>query len=230
MVGLTHRRAVLRDNSRILWRRQVKVEPLKIGDPLRIWRHLDVDGQSPWFRSMGRNKKSVTIDLKTKEGRSLVRKLVDKSDVLIENFKPGTMEKWGMGPDDLYTTNPTLIYTRVSGYGQTGPYSPRPGYASVCEGMGGFRHVNGHPGDPPVRPNISLGDSLAGVHAALGTVMALLARDRLKGVARARRTGQVVDVAIYEAVLNMMEGAVPEFDRLGEVRIGSLGLYNVVRR
>ncbi|RUS16386.1 CoA-transferase family III domain-containing protein [Endogone sp. FLAS-F59071] len=158
----------------------------------------------------------------------LVRRLADKSDVLIENFKPGTMEKWGLGPAELYASNPGLIYTRVSGYGQTGPYSSRPGYAAVCEGMGGFRYVNGCPGNPPVRPNISLGDSLAGLHAALGVVLGLLARDQLRNVTRAelgtknegrtKRTGQVIDVAIYEAVLNMMEGIVPEFDRLGKIR------------
>ncbi|CAO3672458.1 unnamed protein product [Umbelopsis ramanniana] len=195
----------------------VKVEPPKLGDPLRVWRHLDSDGQSPWFRSLGRNKKSVCIDLRTEKGRSLVKKLAEESDVLIENFKPGTMEKWGLGPDDLYKTNPNLIYTRISGYGQTGPYSKRAGYASVCEGMGGFRYVNGHPNQPPVRPNISLGDSLAGLHAALGVVMGLLARQRI-GETGASKTGQVVDVAIYESVLGMMEGVIPEFDRFNEIR------------
>ncbi|KAI9285564.1 CAIB/BAIF family protein [Umbelopsis sp. AD052] len=195
----------------------VKVEPPKLGDPLRVWRHLDSDGQSPWFRSLGRNKKSVCIDLRTEKGRSLVKKLAEESDVLIENFKPGTMEKWGLGPDDLYKTNPKLIYTRISGYGQTGPYSKRAGYASVCEGMGGFRYVNGHPNQPPVRPNISLGDSLAGLHAALGVVMGLLARQRI-GETGGSKTGQVVDVAIYESVLGMMEGVIPEFDRFNEIR------------
>ncbi|KAH8552706.1 putative formyl-coenzyme A transferase [Umbelopsis sp. PMI_123] len=195
----------------------IKVEPPKLGDPLRVWRHLDSDGQSPWFRSIGRNKKSVCIDLRTEKGRSLVKKLAEESDVLIENFKPGTMEKWGLGPDELYKTNPDLIYTRISGYGQTGPYSKRPGYASVCEGMGGFRYVNGHPNQPPVRPNISLGDSLAGLHAALGVVMGLLARQRI-GDTGASKTGQVVDVAIYESVLGMMEGVIPEFDRFSEIR------------
>ncbi|KAM3580585.1 hypothetical protein VKS41_007246 [Umbelopsis sp. WA50703] len=195
----------------------VKIEPPKVGDPLRVWRHLDSDGQSPWFRSLGRNKKSVCIDLRTEKGRSLVKELAQQSDVLIENFKPGTMEKWGLGPDELYKTNPDLIFTRISGYGQTGPYSKKPGYASVCEGVGGFRYVNGHPGQPPVRPNISLGDSLAGLHAALGVVMGLLARQRIGGTG-ASRTGQVVDVAIYESVLGMMEGIIPEFDRFNEIR------------
>lgn len=195
----------------------IKIEPPKVGDPLRVWRHLDSDGQSPWFRSLGRNKKSVCIDLRTEKGRSLVKELAQQSDVLIENFKPGTMEKWGLGPDELYKTNPDLIFTRISGYGQSGPYSKRAGYASVCEGMGGFRYVNGHPGQPPVRPNISLGDSLAGLHAALGVVMGLLARQRI-GDTGASKTGQVVDVAIYESVLGMMEGVIPEFDRFNEIR------------
>jgi len=195
----------------------IKIEPPKLGDPLRVWRHLDSDGQSPWFRSLGRNKMSVCIDLRTEKGRSLVKELAEQSDVLIENFKPGTMEKWGLGPDDLYKTSPDLIYTRISGYGQTGPYSKRPGYASVCEGMGGFRYVNGHPNQPPVRPNISLGDSLAGMHAALGVVMGLLARQRIKETGT-QKTGQVVDVAIYESVLGMMEGIIPEFDRFNEIR------------
>ncbi|KAL0089333.1 CoA-transferase family III domain-containing protein [Phycomyces blakesleeanus] len=197
----------------------IKIEPPKNGDPLRSWRHLDKDGQSPWFRSMARNKKSVCIDIRTEEGRGLVKELAGKVDVLIENFKPGTMEKWGLGPDELYAINQSLIYTRISGYGQTGPYSKRPGFASVCEGMGGFRSVNGYPGEPPVRPNISLGDSLAGLHAAFGVVIGLLARDKLKQSSKGNgRTGQVVDVSIYESVLNMMESIIPEFDRFNEIR------------
>ncbi|KAI8990197.1 CAIB/BAIF family [Pilobolus umbonatus] len=195
----------------------IKIEPPNIGDPLRIWRHLDSDGQSPWFRSMGRNKKSVAVDLRSDKGRSIVKELAEHSDVLIENFKPGTMEKWGLGPDDLYPSNPKLIYTRISGYGQTGPYSKRPGYASVCEGMGGFRFVNGHPNQPPVRPNISLGDSLAGIHAVMGVLLSLIAKDKL-GQVQAKRTGQVVDIAIYESVMNMMESVIPEYDRFNEIR------------
>ncbi|KAI8391651.1 CAIB/BAIF family protein [Radiomyces spectabilis] len=195
---------------------KIKVEPPKVGDPLRLWRHVDKDGQSPWFRSLGRNKKSLCLDLRSEKGQELVRRLAEESDVMIENFKPGTMEKWGLGPDDLYKVNPQLIYTRISGYGQTGPYAKRPGFASVCEGMGGFRFVNGHPGQPPVRPNISLGDSLAGLHAALGVVLGLFARNKL--ASSGQRPGQVVDVAIYESMLNMMESIIPEYDRLGEVR------------
>ncbi|PHZ14122.1 CoA-transferase family III [Rhizopus microsporus ATCC 52813] len=193
----------------------IKIEPPNTGDPLRKWRGLDKDGQSPWFRSLARNKKSVCIDLRSEEGRSLVKQLALQSDVLIENFKPGTMEKWGLGPDHIYPENPSLIYTRISGYGQTGPYSKKPGFASVCEGVGGFRYVNGHPGQPPVRPNISLGDSLAGMHAALGVLLGLIARNKVKDQSR---TGQVVDVSIYESVLNMMEGIIPEYDRFQQIR------------
>lgn len=188
----------------------IKVESLNGGDPLRVWRELDKDGTSPWWRSLGRNKKSVTIDLRKERGQDLVKNLINDADVLIENFKPGTTEKWGLGPDH-FSSNPGLVYTRVSGYGQTGPYSTRPGYASVCEAMGMFRHVNGEPGQAPIRPNISLGDSLAGLQAAFGTMLALRSRDQTG-------KGQVVDVAIYEAVANMMEGVIPEFDRLGTVR------------
>ncbi|KAK9729535.1 hypothetical protein K7432_000217 [Basidiobolus ranarum] len=205
----------------------IKVEPIRGGDPIRIWRDLDKDGVSPWFRSLGRNKKSCTIDLKTSQGQELVKQLAQKSDVLIENFRPNTMEKWGLGPDEIYKLNPDLVYTRVSGYGQTGPYSSRPGFASVCEGMGGFRYVNGFPGEAPVRPNMSLGDSLAGLHAALGVLLGLIARDKLKKEqflnpsSGTSKTGQVVDVAIYESVFNMMESIVPDYDRFGKVREAS---------
>jgi crotonobetainyl-CoA:carnitine CoA-transferase CaiB-like acyl-CoA transferase len=175
------------------------------------------DGTSLWWRSLGRNKKCITVDLRKEEGRALARALARKVDVVIENFRPGTMEKWGIGPRDVERDNPGVIYCRVSGYGQTGPYSRKPGYASVCEGVGGFRFVNGFPDRPPVRPNLSLGDSLAGLHAALGIVMALYNRDGRKTGEGAGR-GQQVDVAIYEAVFNMMESLVPEYDRLGVVR------------
>ena len=188
----------------------IKVEPPGSGDPIRGWRVVR-DGTSLWWRSIGRNKKCVTCDLKRAEGRSLVRRLALASDVLVENFRPGTMERWGLGPEDLKLENPGLVYARISGYGQTGPYANRPGYASACEGIGGLRYVNGHPGQAPVRPNLSLGDTLAGVHAALGIVLALLRRER-------GGAGQAVDVAIYESVFNMLEGVVPEFDGAGVVR------------
>ncbi|KAJ6545439.1 CoA-transferase family III [Mycena capillaripes] len=201
----------------------IKVEAPKKGDALRVWRELDVDGCSPWFRSIGRNKKSVAIDLHTPQGRELVRKLALRSDVLIENFKPGTLEKWSLDPASLHPRNPDLIYTRVSGYGQTGPWASRPGFASVCEAESGFRFINGFPdpetgglSGPPVRPNISLGDSVAGLHAAFGTVLAILQRQKKKEKGEAG--GTIVDVSILESMLNLMEGIIPEYDRMGKVR------------
>ncbi|PCH35652.1 CoA-transferase family III [Wolfiporia cocos MD-104 SS10] len=201
----------------------IKIEPPHTGDPLRVWRELDVDGVSPWWRSIGRNKKSVTIDLRKEQGRELVRKLAIESDVLLENFKPGTLEKWNIGPADLHPYNPSLIFTRVSGYGQTGPWASRPGYASVCEAESGFRYINGHPdpetgmlSGPPVRPNISLGDSVAGLHAAFGTVLALMSRQRRQ--ASGQVVGQTVDVSILESMLNLTEGIIPEYDRKGKIR------------
>ncbi|KAK0430059.1 CoA-transferase family III domain-containing protein [Armillaria borealis] len=201
----------------------IKVEPPRLGDPLRVWRELDTDGTSPWFRSIGRNKKSVVIDLRKAEGRELVKQLAIKSDVLLENFKPGTLEKWGLSPDFLHPYNPSLIFTRVSGYGQTGPWSPRPGYAAVCEAEAGFRYINGFPdpktgglAGPPVRPNMSLGDSVAGLHAAFGTVLALLSRQ--SKIQRGENGGSIVDVSILESMLNLMEGIIPEYDRKGKVR------------
>lgn len=189
----------------------IKIEPPG-GDPLRNWRVVR-DGTSLWWYSLARNKKSVTIDLQTAGGRDLVKQLAAKSDVLIENFRPGTMEKWGLGPDVLKRLRPDLIYTRVSGYGQSGPYASRPGFASVCEAVGGLRYVNGFPDRPPVRPNLSLGDSLAGLHAVIGVLLALLARGGvMKGA------GQTVDIAIYESVFNLLEGVVPEYDGAGVVR------------
>jgi crotonobetainyl-CoA:carnitine CoA-transferase CaiB-like acyl-CoA transferase len=195
----------------------IKVEPPGGGDPVRSWRGVDGDGTSLWWRSLGRNKKCITLDLRTDDGRDLARELSWKSDVVLENFKPGTMEKWGLGPEDIKARNKDVIYCRVSGYGQTGPYSHKPGYASVCEGVGGFRYVNGFPDRPPCRPNLSLGDSLAGLHAALGVVMALYNRAGRKG-REGGGIGQEIDVAIYESVFNMMESVVPEFDRLGLIR------------
>jgi crotonobetainyl-CoA:carnitine CoA-transferase CaiB-like acyl-CoA transferase len=193
----------------------IKVEPPETGDPVRTWRGME-DGVSLWWPSLGRNKKCVSIDLRKEKGRALVRRLAEKSDVVLENFRPGTLERWGLGPATIRAKNPAVIYARVSGYGQTGPSAQKPGYASVCEGFGGFRYVTGFPDRPPVRPNLSLGDSLAGVHAALGVMMALYHRDR--GQRAPDRIGQDVDVAIYESVFNMMEAVVSEYDRLGLVR------------
>jgi crotonobetainyl-CoA:carnitine CoA-transferase CaiB-like acyl-CoA transferase len=188
----------------------IKIEPPG-GDPLRNWRVLR-DGTSLWWYSLARNKKSVSIDLQTERGRELVKQLATRCDVVIENFKPGTMEKWGLGPAVLKALRSDLIYTRVSGYGQSGPYAARPGFASVCEAVGGLRYLNGFPDRPPVRPNLSLGDSLAGLHAVIGVLLALLARRGAHG------EGQTVDVAIYESVFNMLEGVVPEYDGAGAVR------------
>ena len=192
----------------------IKVEPPGDGDPIRGWRLLDKDGTSFWWRSLGRNKKSLTLNLRTTEGRDVLGKLLGDADVLIENFKPGTMEKWGLGPEDVKQQNPGLIYTRISGYGQTGPYRSKPGYASVTEAYSGFRYINGFDGEVPVRPNLSLGDSVAGLHAAMGILLALLARKS----SESETTGQVVDVALYESMFNLMEGIVPEYSGAGDVR------------
>lgn len=192
----------------------IKVEPPGEGDPIRGWRLLDNDGTSFWWRSLGRNKKSLTLNLRSPEGREVLGQLLDDADVLIENFKPGTMEKWGLGPEAVKATNPGLIYTRISGYGQTGPYSSKPGYASVTEAYSGFRFINGFDGEVPVRPNLSLGDSVAGLHAAMGILLALLARKS----SESNTTGQVVDVALYESMFNLMEGIVPEYSGAGAVR------------
>ena len=192
----------------------IKVEPPGDGDPIRGWRLLDKDGTSFWWRSLGRNKKSLTLNLRTTEGRDVLGKLFGDADVLIENFKPGTMEKWGLGPEDVKQQNPGLIYTRISGYGQTGPYRSKPGYASVTEAYSGFRYINGFDGEVPVRPNLSLGDSVAGLHAAMGILLALLARKS----SESETTGQVVDVALYESMFNLMEGIVPEYSGAGDVR------------
>jgi crotonobetainyl-CoA:carnitine CoA-transferase CaiB-like acyl-CoA transferase len=190
----------------------IKVEPPGKGDPLRGWRALDETGTSYWWYSIARNKKSVTANLRSEEGRAVVKKLIQSADVVIENFRPGAMEKWGLGPDDFKESNPGLVYTRISGYGQTGPLATRPGYASVSEAFSGFRYVNGFPDRPPVRPNLSMGDSLAGLHAAFGTILSLLHR------ARNNEPGQVVDIAIYESMYNLMESVVPEYVATGDVR------------
>lgn len=188
----------------------IKIEPPDGGDPIRRWREMRGD-TSLWWRSLARNKKSVTIDLKTEKGVELVRRLIQQSDVVIENFRPGVVEKWGLGPEDFRSSNPGLVYARISGYGQNGPYASKPGFASVCEGMSGFRHVNGHPGEAPVRPNLSIGDTISGIHAALGIALALLEKNR-------SGEGQVVDVSLVESMFNLMEAVVPEFDGNGVIR------------
>ena len=177
----------------------IKIEPPGQGDPLRAWRSL-YKGTSLWWYILGRNKKSVTVNLRTPDGQSIVRRLVEKVDVVVENFKPGTMEKWGLGYEELKKINPRIIMVRVSGWGQDGPNKNKPGFASVAEAVGGLRFVTGYPDSPPVRPNLSLGDTLAGLHAALGILIAVYHRDVGSGV------GQIVDVALYESVFNVMEG------------------------
>ena len=188
----------------------IKIEPPVGGDPIRRWREMRGD-TSLWWRSLARNKKSVTIDLKSAEGVELVRRLIEQADVVIENFRPGVVENWGLGPEDFKRSNPGLVYARISGYGQDGPYASKPGFASVCEGMSGFRYVNGHPGEAPVRPNLSIGDTISGIHAALGIAMALLEKG-------SSGKGQVVDVALVESMFNLMEAVVPEYDGNAVVR------------
>jgi formyl-CoA transferase len=189
----------------------IKIEKPKTGDPLRVWRKLH-NGSSLWWVSMGRNKKSITLDMTRPEGQAIAKRLAAKVDILLENFKPGTMEKWGMSYDELKTVNKGIIMVRVSGWGQTGPYSSRPGYANVAEGVGGMRYTTGYPDRPPVRTGTSIGDTLAGLHAALGALTAVYHRDVNGG------EGQVVDVAIYESIFNMMESTLAEYDKLGVVR------------
>lgn len=193
----------------------IKIEPPETGDPIRGWRVVE-EGTSLWWRSLGRNKKSVTLDLKQDAGRKLARQLIDSADVVIENFRPGVMEEWGLGPNACRAHNPGLVYARISGYGQDGPYANKPGFASVCEGISGFRYVNGFPGEAPVRPNLSIGDTIAGIHAALGITLALLERER-----SSEGSGQVIDVALYEAMFNLMEAVIPEYDGAGVVRQAS---------
>ncbi len=188
----------------------IKIEPPEGGDPIRRWREMRGD-TSLWWRSLARNKKSVAIDLKSSRGVELVRQLIEKADVVIENFRPGVVEKWGLAPEDFSESNPGLVYARISGYGQDGPYAAKPGFASVCEGMSGFRYVNGHPGAVPVRPNLSIGDTISGIHAALGIVLALLEKKN-------SGAGQVIDVALVESMFNLMEAVVPEFDGNGTIR------------
>lgn len=190
----------------------IKLEPPGAGDPIRTWRIMK-DGVSLWWHSLGRNKKSVTVNLREARGRAIARQLALKSDIIVENFRPGTLEKWGLGPAELWQENPGLIYGRISGYGQSGPYASKPGFASVCEGIGGFRYVNGFPGEAPVRPNLSIGDTLAGIHCVIGILLAVIQRNRDPA-----RRGQVIDAALYESVFNLMEGVVPEYSGAGVVR------------
>lgn len=189
----------------------VKVEPPGAGDPLRKWRSLH-DGTSLWWFVQNRGKKSITADLRVADGQAIVRKLALQADVIIENFRPGTMEKWGLGYEALAQDNPGLVMLRLSGFGQTGPMRDQAGFGSVGESMGGLRYVTGFPERAPVRPNLSIGDALASLHGVIGTMMALHHRDKNGG------KGQVVDVALYEAVFNMMEGSLPEFDMFGVIR------------
>jgi len=187
----------------------IKVEPPG-GDPIRNWREVK-DGTSLWWRSLGRNKKCISLDLKTPEGRDLVKQLLKTADIVVENFRPGVLEGWGLDPESLRADNPDLIYARISGYGQTGPYAEKAGFASACEAISGFRYVNGYPGQAPVRPNLSLGDTISGLHAVLGILMALRSRDRGDG-------GQVIDVALYESMFNLLEAVVPEYDGADQIR------------
>jgi formyl-CoA transferase len=189
----------------------IKIEDPKAGDPMRQWGRSLPKGHSPWWPVIGRNKRSVTLDLRTAEGQDIARRLIGGADVLVENFRPGAMEKWGLGYERLSADNPGLVMARVSGFGQTGPYSSRAGYALIGEAMGGLRYITGEPDRPPARAGISVGDSLAGLHAALGTMMALHARHR-------SGRGQIVDAAIYESVLSVMENLITEYGLTGYVR------------
>ncbi len=196
----------------------IKIEPPALGDPLRKWRRLH-EGTSLWWRAMGRNKRSVVLDLRKPEGRELIRNLVATGtiDVLIENFRPGRMEEWGLGWTDLQALDRRLVMVRISGYGQTGPRAQQPGFANVAEAVGGLRFLTGEPGRPPVRSGVSLGDTIAGLHAAFGALAAVQARDGLPG-RRGTGEGQVVDVALSESVFNMLESLLPEYDFFGHVR------------
>jgi formyl-CoA transferase len=188
----------------------IKIEPPGAGDPLRKWRLLK-DGTSVWWQVQSRNKRSVALDLKSPVAQDIVRTLVREADVLIENFRPGALESWGLGPDVLAEINPRLIILRVSGYGQTGPYRDRPGFGAIAEAMSGLRHLTGEPGRVPVRVGISLGDTLAALHGVIGILVALQERHR-------SGRGQVIDVALYEAVFNCMESLLPEYSAFGAVR------------
>jgi len=188
----------------------IKVEPPGTGDPMRSWRMLH-EGTSLWWYGIARNKKSVTLDLRKTEATALLRALIAQCDIVIENFRPGRMEEWGLGYDELEKLKPGLIMVRVSGFGQSGPYAERPGFASVAEGIGGLRYLVGEPDRPPVRTGVSIGDSIAALHAVIGALTALHHRERTG-------RGQVVDTAIYESVFNMLESLLPEYDFFGKVR------------
>jgi len=189
----------------------VKIEPPGSGDPLRKWRMLK-DGTSVWWQVQSRNKRSVALDLRAAEGQDLARRLIAEADILIENFRPGTLEGWGLGWDDLRALNPGLVMLRISGYGQTGPYRDQPGFGVIGEAMGGLRHLTGEPGRVPVRVGVSIGDTLAALHGVIGVMMALYHR-KVNGGA-----GQVIDVALHEAVFNVTESLLPEYSVFGAVR------------
>ena len=188
----------------------VKIEPPKVGDALRKWRLLK-DGTSIWWQVQSRNKRSLSLDLKQTEAQDIVRTLAKEADILIENFRPGTLEDWGLDPNDLLKINPRLIVLRISGYGQTGPYRDKPGFGVVAEAMGGLRHLTAEPGRVPVRVGISIGDTLASLHGVIGILLALQERHQ-------SGKGQVIDIALYEAVFNCMESLLPEHSAFGEVR------------
>jgi formyl-CoA transferase len=188
----------------------IKIEPPREGDALRKWRRMR-KGTSLWWHVQSRNKKSVTCDLRRPEGQEIVRRLARRSQIVIENFRPGALEKWNLGWEELSRDNPKLILVRISGYGQTGPYRERPGFAAIAEAVGGMRHITGFPDRPPVRPNLSLGDTIAALHGVIG---ALLALHHIKNGGE----GQVIDVALYESVFNCMESLLPEFDADGTIR------------
>ena len=189
----------------------VKIEPPGAGDPLRNWR-LIKNGTSVWWQVQSRNKRSVAIDLRQAEGQQLARQLIAEADVLVENFRPGTLEGWGMSPAELHALNPGLVILRISGYGQTGPYRDLPGFGVIGEAMGGLRHLTAEPGRVPVRVGVSIGDTLAALHGVIGVMMALYHR-KVNGGA-----GQVIDVALHEAVFNVMESLLPEYSAFGAVR------------
>ena len=189
----------------------IKIEPPGGGDPLRNWRMIK-NGTSVWWQVQSRNKRSVAIDLRAKEGQDLARRLIAQADVLIENFRPGTLEEWGMSWEALSALNPRLVMLRVSGYGQTGPYRDRPGFGVIGEAMGGLRHLTAEPGRVPVRVGVSIGDTLAAMHGVIGVLMALYHRKANGG------KGQQIDVALTEAVFNVMENLIPEYSVFGAVR------------